>query len=576
MQLQIESHHKNSAPLQGLFIKGQAPRAWLQAAEPLAYPLAQLRFHPLPGKHPNSLWGCLLVLPRPLETPISMPYPAAQWVEQQLFIPEFTRLRPALAVGELTRLLGSGQYCLHPSLGFIQLEPALNWAEMLDLPFEHVAACRRPANSIQLPSKIKGFEVQAVEPELMIQMLEELVDQNSENAPKEGPLSAIEKIRLEFYKNLFKDENDHNEAPKTGLMKGLGALGRLFSGKKPGWPEQWKKDFEQLQQRNQKTLEHLLKMLKENPEEALKYALPLNHNNTGSTSSSPGALELSKIWEDFSLFNNKAGSSRGGESKGISENAFLQLWEQYKKTAEELRQKGAYKKAAFVYLKLLKDYQRAAEVLEEGHYYKEAAAIYLKYLKNKEKAAAAYVKANAISKAIELYLELGQHEKAGDLYMRLHKEEEAMQQYKLVVMNCLQYNQYLKASFVYEQKMQLPDSAQRVRLNGWKQNYDAYNCLNNYFNAFDDAEELMPAILDIYQQHCKTYQYRTFIHLLKLEFGKWQVLQAPIRRLVYEIVAENAKEQPELVQQLQYFKPEDKQLIKDLWRFKSGKQLDLD
>jgi tetratricopeptide (TPR) repeat protein len=570
MKLKIESYNKNQAPLHAIFIKGDQHLLWLQAAQKLGYKLKELRFYALPGTTPNSLWGCLLVLPEAIDPENVNPYPAAQWIEGKIFIPEFSRLQPQLSAKELSTLLGSSQYLLHPELGFVKLEAPVNWAELLNLPKEHKAASQKPADSIRPPSDIKSFEVEALEPDDIVQMLQDAVGTPDGEMP-DGPLNAVEKMRLQLYKSLFKEANDEGAVDgtnKTGLMRGLESLGRFFSGDKGSWAENWKEDFERLQERNKNALDRLLKMLKENPEEALKYAPTMDNNASGRGGMSDAEWELSKIWGDLSIFGE---SNRGGSGAGIglADNAFFRLQEQYRKTAEELRQKGAYKKAAFVYMKLLKNYWKAAEVLEEGHYYKEAAAIYLKYLKDKKKAAEAYVKANMISKAIELYLELGLHEKAGDLYLQLNKEKEAMQQYQLVLDQYLERSQYLLASFLLERKMNQPQKAQEIRLEGWRKNYDAYNCLNNYFNAFEDADELMTEILRISEQDCFDHQIPTFTQLLKMEYGTWAALQAPIRRLAFELISKHAASYPNLVQQLQHFKPEDKKLIKDLWRFKA-------
>lgn len=571
MNIKIESHNKNQAPLHAILIKGDQHLLWLQAAQSLEYSLKQLRFYPLPGKTPNSLWGCLLLLPKPISMEEANPYPAAQWIEGKLFIPEFSRLQPKLSATELSNLLGSEQYLLHPELGFIKLEKPVDWSAMLDLPKEHEAASTRPANSIIPASEIKSFEVQTIEPDDIVQMLQDAIGQPDGEFP-ESPLNAVEKMRLQLYKSLFKEANDEGAIDgnnKTGLMRGLESLGRFFSGDKQGnWAENWQEDFEKLQERNQNALDRLLKMLKENPEEALKYAPSMDNNGSSRGGMSDAEWELSKIWGDLSLFGESSRGGGGGSSS-LADDAFFRLQEQYRKTAEELRQKGEYKKAAFVYMKLLKNYWEAAKVLEEGHYYKEAAAIYLKYMKNKNKAAETYVKANMISKAIELYLELELHEKAGDLYRQLNKEKEAMQQYQLLLDDYLENQHYLKASFLLERKMNRPQEAQEIRLEGWRKHHDAYNCLNNYFNAYEDTDALMLEIKRIYEQDCQSSQIPNFIQLLKMEFGKWDILQPPIRRLIFEIVAKSASQYPELVQQLQYFKPEDKKLMKDLWRFKA-------
>ena len=127
-------------------------------------------------------------------------------------------------------------------------------------------------------------------------------------------------------------------------------------------------------------------LMKNNPEEALKYAIPLDNDNT-SRGGDIGEMGWGRRWGNFSLFGNSGiGSGSGGGSLDVGDH-FQQLERQYYDTARQLIGEKKYKKAAFIYMKLLRNYHLAASTMEQGKHYEEAATIYLKYNNNKEKAA---------------------------------------------------------------------------------------------------------------------------------------------------------------------------------------------
>jgi hypothetical protein len=64
------------------------------------------------------------------------------------------------------------------------------------------------------------------------------------------------------------------------------------------WVNGLQQDFEELERRNQKHLDRLMKLFKNNPLEALKYKIPLD--NEGYQEGRMGQLTLSKRWMDFS------------------------------------------------------------------------------------------------------------------------------------------------------------------------------------------------------------------------------------------------------------------------------------
>ena len=67
------------------------------------------------------------------------------------------------------------------------------------------------------------------------------------------------------------------------------------------------------------------------------------------------------------------------------------------------------------------------------------------------------------TEAIALYEELGEHEKAGDLYWQLDQPDPARQAYRAAVAKILAENDCLAAARVLESKLDVPDEARSVR-----------------------------------------------------------------------------------------------------------------
>jgi tetratricopeptide (TPR) repeat protein len=389
--------------------------------------------------------------------------------------------------------------------------------------------------------------------------------------PKDDSLSLWEKVKLGFYRTIFSQQKGNNSAAvvqETLLGKGLKAFIDKILSKGQPW-EGIQQDFEDLEARNQKQVDKLMDLLKKNPDEALKYAIPLDENGT-TRGTAGGQFTLSKRWLDFSLFGSSSSPSTSG-TVDLGDN-YYQLQNQYIATAEELLKKNEYQKAAFIFMKLLKNYERAAGALEAGRYYQEAATIYVKHSGNKLKAAECYEKGNLTREAIELYKELNDHEKAGDLYIKINKHAEAMIQYDRVVNAYKASNQYVKASLLCREKMNDPKRGQLLLIEGWDNNHDASNCLRTYLSTIEDTDQRWKEITSIYTYRTTDVHRESFLEALKYEFRKKNELSEQIREMVFEVVATHIKINPSIVSELRDFNPNNTELRKDAIRFKMKKK----
>lgn len=267
---------------------------------------------------------------------------------------------------------------------------------------------------------------------------------------------------------------------------------------------------------------------------------------------------------------NSSGKKGGGGNFYLENSLFDRIRNKYEELAEKYIAEKDYTRAAKVYMNLLNDNYRGAKTLEDGGLYNEAAVIYLKKLKNKSEAASCFEKAKQYQKSIELYKELEQKEKVGDLYIQINDTKNANSYYQMVVDDYVSNHQMVKASLIYRKKMDVPEEAQKILLQGWEENKDAFNCLNNYFVNINTIEDLNHTIQNLY---LKTPSDKKLIYLeaMKHEFKKDSKLQETTRNIAYEIIAENIENHSSIINELKHFNPKDEVILKDISRYRTGR-----
>ncbi len=529
--------------------------------------LNQADVFPVPGNTANSVYGCVVVSNVKVLDIGRNQY--LQSVNGLVYIPERSCLFPSVTEAELRKLTSDKKLVFHPDFGLVELGQKILWEVYIEAPLLIPHRVDSPVPGIRIPGSIKSFQVSCPPPEEVIKSLENESFPQKENEEIK-PLNLFEKAKLEAYKLLFSKEKPEGKggAVQKPILSGLAAFSKSIFGKDESWTENLKEDFEELEFRNQNQVDRLLDFLKNNPEEALKYAIPLDERGVTRGESTPAGMGWAKRWLDFSL---TAGSSvSGGSGNVYIGDKFYQLQAQYQQTALDLIKKKEYEKAAFIYLKLLKNYLKAAETLEEGNLYAEAAAIYIKHCLNKGKAAACYEKGRMYAEAIEIYKELNENEKVGDLYLELQNRVEAMHYFEKVVDAYSQKHQYVKAALLSKNKMQNIEAAQTLLLQGWRSDRDSFNCLNNYFNNIKDIKTLKTEISNIYSTEVQVKDQELFLQVIKHEYNKQNELTNFILDIAYKIISERLSVNPQIVSELPSFNKKDRELVRDTIRFSAG------
>ncbi len=566
MQFQIKPSSNNSYPLKALLLKGDSPVLWLKEIQRMELSLNEVELYPVPGNEANTVWACLVLTPK-IDLALIGMHEQCQQVSGKLYIPEKTTLEPPLMSGEAEKLFSGAVHLFHPEIGLAELPEQLTLRELIELPACQQRLVTRPAPGVYIPRQVRSFQIKPVAAEEVLKNLEEKIFPKREAMP-DKPLNISEKGKLALYRSLFKRAKKpgsftEGSTQKTELMGKLESIfNKLFKGSNK-WMEKMQGDYEDLERRNQDQLNKLLELLKNNPREALKYAIPLDEGG-GARGGVGGVLGWNMRWLDFSLFSSNAQGGSGTVDLG---ERYFELQNQYNNTAIDLIKQGEYQQAAFIYMKLLKNSYKAAEIMEAGKYYQEAAIIYLKHAHNKSKAAECYEKGNMLNEAIELYKELNENEKAGDLYLLMHKNKEANFYFGKSIAVLKDNNKYVKASQVYQYKMGDEQSAQALLVEGWRDNKEAVSCLNTYLENIPDLKQLNHELTNIYHHEVNEQNREQFLQVLQHEFKKQHELAPGIREMAYEIIAAQLAANPSIVSELKSFNRNNKELYKDTFRF---------
>jgi hypothetical protein len=557
MEIKIKPSNKNKYSKGGILIKNKSPKFWLQEIEKLGLNLTNTKVYAIPSAIPNELYGCYLIFDESIRIKEIGRNNFCQIVEKKLIIPEYSDFSPTVTNAELQVLFPNNPFIIHPDFGLYELSEKVNFNQIISIPKSEIANIEAPLNSIFIPNQLQSFRVES-DAEQALKTLENPFDESR----------AIEKLPFNMEK----------------VLKG-----------------------------NQKEIDKYLAFLEKNPEMALKFAIPLDiagSSRGGFADSIVANNILEKLLKAllmlsclfilikiiakiipisysgfiifliiivfvsiFPLLINESNHSRkssksSGKSKLIDNDRFNKLREKYNNLAELYVSQNQHHKAANIYLKLLKDKYKAAQVLEQGKYFGEAAAIYLKHCDDKAKAADCYENGKMYSQSIEIYKELGQKEKVGDLYLLDNNKPEADKYFKIVADDYIENSQYVKASLIYKKKIKDSQKTQDLLIKGWRNNNDAYNCLNNYFANINQLSNVKKAISGIYKHEVFPENKETFLQVIKQEFAKNDQLKELTKKIAYEIISERISSNPQIASELMFFNKEDKQISKDVLKYR--------
>lgn len=253
----------------------------------------------------------------------------------------------------------------------------------------------------------------------------------------------------------------------------------------------------------EREVQRLLDKLRDDPDEGLKYALPMSDVQGRGVANPSNRLPERNV-------NFRLGGFGGGPADSWAIEAALQaqLIALYRQNAAREVRLGRYRRAAYIHASLLGDHQAAANVLEQGRFFYEAAAVYRDTLKRPVDAARCFERGGLLQDAIDLYADLKQHIKVGELYERLDQPDDARAAFERAV------DDRLAAADLLQQRLKDDEAAMTVLEGGWPSCSQATLCLERFFALTHSANDPARAVRKVEELQTKRYPSHRIVDLI--------------------------------------------------------------
>ena len=568
-----ENHH---APVNATIIPGGNAYTWLAEISNWDVDLRVLRCFVLPESIGSTETAGLFVIfqHESIASKLSLrtAYTAAA---PDFYIPVHSVLSPAVTAAELTQLKLWDVQIFHPSAGLIGFEnkDELRLTDLVSAPKETgrtwltIKIPQQPyprLNSIRLEAEETPFD-----PNTLIEQLplDGIPDSDAEqHTPFKKILRFLTTILLYFILIL------------AAIGKIIVSILQAFFGRRFGRTSPYAKKgifqrlndwvnsrLKDLSKQRDSELNRLVKLFDKNEDDALQYAIPLNSPYLNRGTAAPSG-KLTRRSTNFNLGRLGGGGRVDYWDLGDYR---MTLRQQYIKALNAAIEKGDYKKAAYIHAHLLGDLGMAAQTLQNGKHYREAAAIYKDHLNNRAKAAECLEKGGLLTEAIPIHVDLGNYEKAADLHVQLGQSQLASKYYEDTVKRSLDAKDYLNAARLKGEKMDDPEAAKTILLNGWKDDNQPEICLKKYFE-FAQEENLPAEIRTVYERHVTLRKKTNFLNVLAdITAGhKDERLRQNAIDISYEIIHQQVKRGDQSgLRMLHRFLPNDRLLAQDASRY---------
>jgi tetratricopeptide (TPR) repeat protein len=487
-------------------IPGRDPEAWLNELCRWRIAHHRLSLYLLPStsrdRDPSGVFVLVSGSEPPSVTHRSHPY---RRLGATLFFPAETELWPPVLEDEVDRVLPGPLYLLHPALGLVGFdeEDRLTVANLLESPSTRAGSWSSAHPGLARAPRLRSVSLaDPVDPEAFLEdgrdeIGTEVPDQLPPS-PAEGPASAAGRsvnlllclllvvVRFVFramaavFRRVFGEPRGGRDLSGRPVRRtpARGRAGRRRPGSRIGRMRARLEGLtKQLLARRHKEIARLLNRLETDPDDGLRYALPLTgppHRGVAP----PGASLMRRL-VDFSLAGLVGGSPVDGWE--VHEDYLARLRQKYIEAAEREMGLGRYRRAAYVYAELLGDYHGAANALRTGRHFREAAALYEKHLHAPRDAAECLEEGGLITEAIPIYEGLEEYEKVGELYEQIDNQDAARAAFRREVDKRCARADLVSAARVLEERLHEPDEGLELLAGGWPDHPQAESCLKERF-----------------------------------------------------------------------------------------------
>ena len=230
-----------------------------------------------------------------------------------------------------------------------------------------------------------------------------------------------------------------------------------------------------LEEARHREISRLLNMLDTDPQNGLRYAIPLSDEPGRGRGTPSSRLAERNV-------NFQFGGRRGAvDPWNISDNYRQRLMTRYHELANREIALGRHRRAAYIFAQLLGDFVAAARTLADGGHFREAAVLYEEKLGQPLEAARTFERGSLWTEAITIYERLGHDEQVGDLYRQLDQPDVAAAAYHREVAKKLRADDRLAAARLLEAKLADPAEALVTLVNAWPDSPQAIRCVDALF-----------------------------------------------------------------------------------------------
>ncbi|QGJ70513.1 Hypothetical protein PBC10988_22100 [Planctomycetales bacterium 10988] len=489
LQLRFREHPQREAA--AWLLPSPDPQQWIEELLAWQVPLAGSSLLLVPAENrPDQLIAALVLLANGEQAPRVQQALGYGCLSQKLYLPTHAELDPPVSEEELAEQASYDYLLLHPQAGLIgfSAEDRLPLERLFQAPRELPTTWDRaqPGTGWKLPHLVRHPLTVEVEPSQSLQTLMETVGREIAAAlPEEIPPELLSDDPNEKSKQI---PPSIKKAFQLGIAKLLLGMNNMrptspTASPDPAWLVKWMNWAESKtkqglfslspSEERRKELERLMRLLLENPDEGLKYALPLFGGPGRGQAQGGSKLPLRDV-----RFNLDGMRTAGpADPWDINQQDFQWLTDRYTELANRERTLGRYRRAAYIYSKLLGNHALAAQVLCEGRYFQEAAALYLDELKSPLEAAKCYEKAGLFQEAILLYEKKKEWETAGQLYQRLGEDEQAEQRFELAIKAAIEQEHFMEAARLTETYLHDTERTLNYLKEAWPYTSEARECL---------------------------------------------------------------------------------------------------
>ena len=476
LQLRFSPHSKREAS--AWFVPGGDASAWL--AELVSWGVASssltLRIVPR-SRTDRTPIGVLASVANSVSPRVSFRCHAYGQIAEQLFVPIEAELSPCVTDAELqNRWPSDTEFVWHPQAGLVAFDAddCITLADLLQPPLETQADWSAADPGVSYSSRLHAIEV--LQPLSLGSIMQ---DARGDIGTQSKSLDQLPPSDNESSAGAIRKSTNF-------LMRPLAAFTQWVANQVPGtanqetmWNrlERWAAQVLSPEWRNEreKELSRLMQMLQDDPDQGLKYALPMGGDAPRGVA--PPSQRLSRRNVDFRL----SSGSGPADVWDVSFSMQQQLTARYRELADREIRQGRHRRAAYIYAELLGDWSLAATVLRSGGHFREAAVLFEERLKCPPDAAACYEAGGHWTEAIAIYERLENFEAVGRIHRRLEEHEAANFAYLQAAKMHERNRNFLAAARIYETELGDNVAAYVTLREAWPSSSQAQACLKEGF-----------------------------------------------------------------------------------------------